>query len=204
MARNTRCLQALTVGTPVAIQNQSGCYPSKWNKMLEIMEVRPNEQIVIKVDGSRRLLLRNRIFMRELDLRKTGLVDNQRTASQMPVPGRTRHYAVTSPSSRPPPSQPTPPKTADEPTRDTETLNDGDLLPTQKDGDADQHNDGEDHQPHDVPVEDTAPVDNPEARPVRKKKPNMRYPATVFDLSSVSNCLHLMNRGMVMGKPFFS
>ena len=153
--------------------------------MLEIMEVRPNEQIVIKVDGSRRLLLRNRIFMRELDLRKTGLVDNQRTASQMPVPGRTRHYAVTSPSSRPPPSQPTPPKTADEPTRDTETLNDGDLLPTQKDGDADQHNDGEDHQPHDVPVEDTAPVDNPEARPVRKKKPNMKYPANVFNLSSV-------------------
>jgi hypothetical protein len=35
------------------------------------MEVKPHEQIVVKVDVSRRLTLRNRRFIRELDPRKT-------------------------------------------------------------------------------------------------------------------------------------
>jgi hypothetical protein len=32
LARNTRRLQSLPIGTPVAIQNQSGRYPTKWDK----------------------------------------------------------------------------------------------------------------------------------------------------------------------------
>ena len=38
-----------------------------------IMEVKPHEQIVIKVDGSRRLTLRNRRCVRELDPGKASL-----------------------------------------------------------------------------------------------------------------------------------
>jgi hypothetical protein len=41
------------------------------------MEVKPHKQIVVKVDVSWRLTLRNRRFVRELDPRKTSLEDYQ-------------------------------------------------------------------------------------------------------------------------------
>ena len=72
LSRNTRRLETLPVGTPVAIQNQSGRYPNKWDNTGVIMEI-PHEQIMIKVDRSRRLTLRNRRFVRELDPRKDSL-----------------------------------------------------------------------------------------------------------------------------------
>jgi hypothetical protein len=129
LAKNTRRLQTLPIGTPVAIQNQSGWYPNKWDKTGVIMEVRPYEQIMIKVDGSRRLTLRNRRFVRELDPRKTGLGNHppvaRTTAPQTPGPGRIRHYDVT--------PQPTPLETADEPTRDKETPTTEVMLPAQND-----------------------------------------------------------------------
>ena len=65
------------------------------------MEVKPHEKIVVKVDGSRRLTLRNRRFVRELDPRKTSLEDHQPTTSN----------AVTPPTWTPPsPSMTTPPQ----------------------------------------------------------------------------------------------
>ena len=73
MARNTRRLQALPSGTPKAIQNQSGRNPTKWEKTGLVVKVRPHKQVVVKVDGSRRLTLRNRRFIRELDPRKMSL-----------------------------------------------------------------------------------------------------------------------------------
>ena len=65
------------------------------------------------------------------------------------------------------PPQPTPPETADEPTRDTETPTNEVLLPAQNEGGADHHHSKEDDQVHDVPVAETTLVDDPEARPVR-------------------------------------
>ena len=63
------------------------------------MEVKPHEQIVVKVDVSWRLTLRNRRFIRELDPRKTSLENYQpatsATPAQMPRPGRMRQFAVT-------------------------------------------------------------------------------------------------------------
>ena len=40
------------------------------------MEVRPHKQIVAKVDGSRRVTLKNRRFVHVLDPRKTSLEDH--------------------------------------------------------------------------------------------------------------------------------
>ena len=152
---------------------------------------------MVKVDGSRRLTLRNRRFVRELDPRKTSLEDRQpsisTTQSQTPRLGRMKRYAhaVTPPPSSPPsstmstPSQPTPPEPVDEPARNMEVPNTEELIPAQIDGGDDQHDGGEGHQPNDEPDAEATLVENPEARPVRKKKPNMRYPANVFDLNSV-------------------
>ena len=66
LARHTKRLAKLPVGTAVAIQNQTGRNQTKWEKTGVVVEVRPHEQLVIKVDGSRRLTLRNRRFVKEL------------------------------------------------------------------------------------------------------------------------------------------
>ena len=44
LARNTKQLRNLPIGTPVVLQNQSGRYPTKWDKTGVVVEVRPHEQ----------------------------------------------------------------------------------------------------------------------------------------------------------------
>ena len=111
MARNTKKLKDLPIGTLVTIQNQSGRYPTKWDKTGVVVEVRPHEQIVVRVDGSRRLKLRNRRFVRELDPRKTSLEDQHLMTSTNPAPAliprkmRTRQTAAA--TWTPPPAFPT-------------------------------------------------------------------------------------------------
>ena len=62
-------LEMLEVGTPVSIQNQSGNNPTKWDKTVVILENKPHSQVLIRVDGSRRVTTRNRRFIRPLDPR---------------------------------------------------------------------------------------------------------------------------------------
>ena len=89
-------------------------------------------------------------------------------------------YAVTPPAWSPPssamptPPQPTTPEFIYKSARDTEETCIEELIPAQINNGDDQHDGGEGHQPcvdHDVEVK---PVENPEARPVRQRKPNMR------------------------------
>ena len=66
----TKDLDKLEVGTAVAIQNQTGQNPTKWDKTGVIIENKPNSKVMIRVDGSRRVTLKNRQFVRHL---QTGL-----------------------------------------------------------------------------------------------------------------------------------
>ena len=126
------------------------------------MEVKPHEQIVIKVDGSRRLTLRNRRFIRELDPGKTSL------RNHTPGPQRMRHYDKTLPLRSPPPTmmitppQITPPEKADELPRNTET-------PTAEVSLPDQYQNEKGDQVRDVTVVENTPVHDPDARPIRQK-----------------------------------
>ena len=52
------------------IQNQNGRFPKKWDKSGIVVEVRSNDQYTVKVDGSGRLTLRNRQFLRKYDSHK--------------------------------------------------------------------------------------------------------------------------------------
>ena len=54
----------LKVGNRVRIQNQTGNAPRRWDKSGQVVEVRQNDQYVIKVHGSGRVTLRNRQFLR--------------------------------------------------------------------------------------------------------------------------------------------
>ena len=53
-------------GDRVLIQNQHGRFSSKWDKSGTIVETHQNDQYTIKVDGSGRLTLRNRKFLRKM------------------------------------------------------------------------------------------------------------------------------------------
>ena len=65
LTEHTRRLPPLKVGDHVRIQNQIGPYPTKWDRTGVIIEVRQHNQYVTRVDGSGRVTLRNRKFLRK-------------------------------------------------------------------------------------------------------------------------------------------
>ena len=65
LSEHTRHLPPLQVGDTVRIQNQIGPHPTKWDKTGIIVEVRQFDQYIIRVDGSGRVTLRNRKFLRK-------------------------------------------------------------------------------------------------------------------------------------------
>lgn len=64
-AEHTKRLPPLVVGDLVRIQNQTGPHPNKWDRTGVVVEVRQHDQYVVKVDGSGRITLRNRRFLRK-------------------------------------------------------------------------------------------------------------------------------------------
>ena len=64
LSEHTRHLPPLRVGDTVRIQNQIGPHPTKWDKTGLVIEVRQFDQYVVRVDGSGRVTLRNRKFLR--------------------------------------------------------------------------------------------------------------------------------------------
>lgn len=65
LAEHTKRLPPLVVGDHVRLQNQIGPHPRKWDKTGVVIEVRQYDQYVIRIDGSRRVTLRNRKFLRK-------------------------------------------------------------------------------------------------------------------------------------------
>ncbi|KAJ8349086.1 hypothetical protein SKAU_G00276750 [Synaphobranchus kaupii] len=49
----------------VRVQNQTGPYPNKWDRTGSVVEVRQHDQYVVKIDGSGRITIRNRRFLRK-------------------------------------------------------------------------------------------------------------------------------------------
>ena len=57
-------LAPLTIGTAVPVQNQRGNYPKRWERTGQIVDILPNRQYNIRMDGSGRITLRNRRFLK--------------------------------------------------------------------------------------------------------------------------------------------
>ena len=51
----------------VAVQNQNGNHPKRWDRTGKIIEKLPFRQYKVKMDGSGRVTLRNRRFLRKID-----------------------------------------------------------------------------------------------------------------------------------------
>ena len=62
-----RTLLPLDLGDRVSIQNQHGNKPRLWSNTGTIVEVLPDRQYRLLIDGSRRLTLRNRKFLRKIN-----------------------------------------------------------------------------------------------------------------------------------------
>ena len=78
LIEHTVRLQPLKVGDRVFIQNQTGNHPLRWDRTGLVIEVKQMDQYAVRVDGSGRVVLRNRKFLRKFDNR---VVDN--------IPGTT-------------------------------------------------------------------------------------------------------------------
>ena len=124
MARTTESLQAhskplrpLSIGERVFLQNQQGRHPTKWDRSGTVVESTGYDQYRVKVDGSGRLTLRNRRFLRAY-MPATPSFPPEPTA----VPHLTRFgdQAPASPS-HPPPPVAVEPITVDAPTTDATT-----------------------------------------------------------------------------------
>ena len=62
---HSRHLEPMTVGDQCFIQNQTGRYSKRWDRTGTVVEVGPNDQYSVKIDGSGRITIRNRRFLRK-------------------------------------------------------------------------------------------------------------------------------------------
>ena len=68
LAIGTRKMPPLAVGDKVLVQNQTGRAPNKWDKSGVIVECKPHNQLSVMMDGSRKVSLRNRQFVRKINV----------------------------------------------------------------------------------------------------------------------------------------
>ena len=61
---HVRNLKQLKEGDRCFVQNQTGPNPNRWDRTGIIVEARPHDQYIVKIDGSGRLTTRNRKFLR--------------------------------------------------------------------------------------------------------------------------------------------
>ena len=65
LTRGTRDLGKLTLGAHVRVQNQTREKPTRWDNTGVVVEVKGFDQYVVKMDGTGRLSMRNRKFLRK-------------------------------------------------------------------------------------------------------------------------------------------
>ena len=66
LGRHAHTLKPLEVGSVVQVQNQRGKDPLRWDKSGVIVETLGNQQYTVRMDGSGRVTLRNRRFLRQI------------------------------------------------------------------------------------------------------------------------------------------
>ena len=67
LSEHTKSLLPLKCGDHVMIQNQTGHFPTKLGRSGVVVELKDYHRYVFKVDGSGRLIVRNRKFLRKFN-----------------------------------------------------------------------------------------------------------------------------------------
>ena len=94
----------------MCVQNQTGQHPRKWDKTGRIVEVRQFDQYVVKVDGSGRVTLRNRKFLRRYNpvYPRSHPADDLRHPAHGHDPGQGLPRMDVLPTATTPPTSPVP------------------------------------------------------------------------------------------------
>ena len=102
---HTKELPELEEDDCVAIQNQSGNYPNRWDRTGTVVAKLPHRQYRVKTDGSNRVTLRNRRFLRKID---PVCADQTTPAISIPPTSKTTppSNAVITPTAIDPPTHP--------------------------------------------------------------------------------------------------
>merc|ERR1711942_90788 len=66
LERHTKKLDVVPLGHAVAVQNQKGRFPKKWDKTGVVVENMDHDKVLVRMDGSRRLTTRNRRFVKKI------------------------------------------------------------------------------------------------------------------------------------------
>merc|ERR1719320_402506 len=66
LEKHTKKLDMIPIGHAVAVQNQKGRFPKKWDKTGVVVENMDHDKVLVKMDGSRRLTTRNRRFVKKI------------------------------------------------------------------------------------------------------------------------------------------
>ena len=210
-AQRTKNYEIIEVGTPVILQNQTGSNPNKWDKTGVVLENKPHSQVVIRVDGSRRVTTRNRRFVRKLVMDPKTLPAAPLVQESVCPPAQTpptpSNYTTLPAENLTCPNQETCTTSLSKETteqaqeaavpNEQEHLDNEGVVPE----DQPQHNQDEvETVVHDTeePVQTNQPNQlvhdiNP-PRPKRKVKPNPKYSPDVYDLSYVGIKSRLRSR----------
>ena len=78
---HSRALRPLSIDEQVFLQNQQGPNPTKWDRSGVVMESPGHDQYRVKVDGSGRLTLRNRRFLRAYTPATPSITPRRQTAA---------------------------------------------------------------------------------------------------------------------------
>ena len=100
LSQYTKTLPPLRVGDHVRLQNQLGNEPLKWDKTGVVVEVKQNDQYIVRVDGSGRVTMRNRRF-----LRKFYLFEPSKHTPVPPMPYTTKNVIQRETTATHPPNQ---------------------------------------------------------------------------------------------------
>ena len=84
LKEHSRTLRPLAVGERVFLQNQQGASPTKWDRSGVVVETPGHDLYRVKVDGSGRLTLRNRRFLRAYTAASPS-IDQGPRAQQQPL-----------------------------------------------------------------------------------------------------------------------
>jgi hypothetical protein len=194
LAMYTKEQPTLPVGTSVAVQNQTGRNKTKWDKTGVILENKPHKQVLIRMDGSRRMTLRNRRFIKQIIPPVV-----TRTSQQQQMPS-TQDMPDTPAQPAPPLRQPQDQQHGEDSGQltgdNTEQLPGGiteirfspdDSPPAQPDQlDTPTPTPSPTPTPPPTPPRPQSPAPSPETtsgRPRRERKPNSLYNPEIYDLS---------------------
>ena len=186
----------LRVGDHVRVQNQVGKEPLRWDKTGIVVEVRQHDQYVIRVDGSGRVTLHNRKFLRKFQLYEPSIHSpttvpilsrqiTRPTPSSTELPHESPQEAVSPSSDAHPVPQDTPELLADESIAEPAPPP-HDIISEEKSTSA----------PPALPIPDTKNIPSParviqpespklceNQRPKRKTIPLAHYDPAIWDLS---------------------